>query len=120
MEGFEVTDLRKRAVHEPWCAVRLHLGCALGRVHNADEASQFYEMEMESDEHSERTDTPRKKMSKAENHDDDLEDYGGGSIEARTDTFRYGCWSSTSCSSYGASITPTLLGRPRAWTDSGS
>lgn len=28
-------------------------------------------------------DTPSKKMSKAENHNDDLEDYGGGSIEAR-------------------------------------
>jgi len=28
-------------------------------------------------------DTPSKKMTKAENHNDELEEYGGGSIEAR-------------------------------------
>jgi hypothetical protein len=57
MEGFEVTGPYASALFMSLGALCAFIwGVLSGAFHNADEASvRFYEMEMESDAHSERT-----------------------------------------------------------------
>ena len=95
-------------------------GVLSGAFHGADEASvRFYEMEMESD--ANRTTTPSKPTSDGASHEDELEEYGGGAIEARHGYLPI--WLLVVyCGAFhlGALLHLPLLGRARAGTDSRS
>ena len=85
-------------------------GVLSGAFNGADEAAlRFYEREMESDAHSERPDTPRKQMSRPTTTTS-WRIMAAAPSRRGSATSRFGCWSSTSCCSSGASTTPTTTG----------